>query len=806
VGERFTGSSDRFGKTSTDGLPSQSNELDSSPRALSATSAEPVLEPERPLDWPGEGPIDLDLHDLPHASSTTEWWYTNAHATTRDGRRFSLFAAFFRQLTGRDASGQSVHAHSVTWALVDVDGKRYLPSTGVDPSAPREGLKRIRAGLGSADSKLNRALAEILERGTVPKPDRIMTGRIFVGKNRLELDYSGNTFAKLDDGSYRLHLRDELRGFGCDVVLSPRKPVQRHGDNGVLRGSENELMLYYFIPRCELRGEFLCVGARHSIAAGSAWYDHEFGRREGPIADVSGDDELDPEHRALIQAERRERRENDAVGWDWLSAQLDDGTEVSLYPLTYLKRNESAGAYAVIIEPDGTSTTHTDLSFEGIEHWQSSQTFTDYPVRWRCRVPSAGLDLEVVAAFEDQEFITLISKPSFWEGRVEVKGLRHGQRVRGPGFIERSGYIQYDDLEGFFTAVSRVVKKSIDEVIPLTPTYEHARKLIGSDDRDQYMDGLDVEQLARTLIRPIREITDRGGKGWRSYAALTCCDLVGGDSRQYARWLALPEMMHVGSLIVDDVQDQSAVRRGGPASHLLYGDSQAINSGTAAYFLGNHLLDMESISDRNRVRIYELYFEALRAGHAGQAIDLDGFEWMMPGVVESGEGADLERHVLAVHRLKTAAPAACLARIGAIAGGGSTEQVEGLGGFFEALGLSFQIIDDVLNLRGFRGDLKSKGEDIMQGKVTLPVAKAMSRLDRVEREWLWVTLSSKPEDPEVVGRVIGMLEECSAIEDCSRLARDLVESAWKRLDPLVDDSLSKVMLRAFSWFVLERHY
>ena len=73
------------------------------------------------------------------------------------------------------------------------------------------------------------------------------------------------------------------------------------------------------------------------------------------------------------------------------------------------------------------------------------------------------------------------------------------------------------------------------------------------------MDGVDLEQYARTLIHPIREIIDRGGKAWRSYAALTCCDIVGGDSRKFVEWLAMPELMHVGSLIVDDVAGQ--VRR-----------------------------------------------------------------------------------------------------------------------------------------------------------------------------------------------------------------------------------------------------
>jgi geranylgeranyl pyrophosphate synthase len=387
-----------------------------------------------------------------------------------------------------------------------------------------------------------------------------------------------------------------------------------------------------------------------------------------------------------------------------------------------------------------------------------------------------------------------------------VEGRLRGKAVKGPGFIERSGVAPFNDLETYFESVGRVVRKSIRNVIPLEPTYEQARDLIGSEKRDQYMDGMDIKQLGRTLIAPIREITDRGGKGWRSYAALTCVDIVGGNSRKFAAWLALPEMMHVGSLIVDDVQDRSVVRRGGPAAHMIYGDAQAINSGTAGYFLGNHLINTSNLSDRDRVRTYELYFEALRAGHAGQAIDLDGFQEALPGVVESGNAHELERRVLCVHRLKTAAPAACLARMGAIAGGGSDEQVEALGGFFEALGLAFQIVDDVLNLRGFKGDLKSRGEDVSHGKITLPVAKALSRLGLEERRWLRDILAEKTTDPVKVQKVIDVLEECGSVEACAVEARDLVENAWKRLEPLVEDSLAKVMLRSFGWFALERHY
>jgi len=756
---------------------------------------------KRPRDWPGPGAIDLAVHDLPHGSSTTEWWYQNAHLVGSDGRHYSVFAAFFRQAKGRDASGRYDYAHSITWAISCVEDAAYVHRSAVDRSAPEEGLKRIRRGIGSKDSRLNRALGEMLERGRVPGPDRIFEDRVFVNLSRLELEYSGDSFRKLDDGSYALELCDEKQRAGASLIFEPLKPPIRHGDDGVVKGADDEDMFYYFIPRCRLRGTLEYNGVEIEVAEGHGWYDHEFGVGELPDQDLL--DEPDE-----IKKQRRRDKEHRAVGWDWLSTQLSDGTDISVYPEVYVTRNAPAAHWAIVIEPNGTRRAYDEFTFEPVEFWQSTQTFFEYPVRYRLRIPAANIELDVRAAFHDQEFITLISKPSFWEGRVDAEGSIDGRPVTGPGFIERSGFTPFDDLDGYFEAVGKVVRRSVARALPLENLdYETAKQLIANEGRDQYLDGLDLEQLSRTLLKPIREITDRGGKGWRSYAAITCCDLVGGDSRKFVEWLAMPELMHVGSLIVDDVEDKSVVRRGGPTSHLIYGEAHAINSGTAAYFITQKMLvSSEHLSDADRLKIYDLYFEAMRAGHAGQAIDLDGFEHIVPSVVQSGEAADLERRVLAVHRLKTAAPAGCLARMGAIAGGGSKEQVEALGVFFESLGLAFQIIDDVLNLRGFRNNLKSKGEDVAQGKLTLPVAKALSRLAQPERQWLWETLHGKPQDPRVIGEVIDLLESCGAIEACDQQARQLVESGWQLLDPLVDDTLAKMMLRAFGWFVLERHY
>ncbi len=739
-------------------------------------------------DRPGAGPIDLRLHDLPHSSSSTEWWYVNSHLETECGRRFSLFASFFRIILEVDEkTGKTKYAHALNWAISDPEAGKYYAESRVDRCAPEVGLDRLERGEWKSDPLLRQALRELLEKGQVPYPDRLIDGPVLVAKENLALDYGGNIFCKLDDGSYQLSLFNDEDRAGCRLVFHPQKEPVRHGDDGVVRGVSGEDMFYYFIPRCRVEGTITIDDQPLPLKEGSGWYDHEFALSRGGAKD--------------------EGRREPNVAWNWISVQLSNGYEVTAYDLFDGERDgQRCACWAIVVDPAGNRQQCRSFTFEPLESWVSSRTFMDYPTRWRLDIPEVGLSLMVKAAFEQQEFITIISEPSFWEGRVNVSGRMNGQEVTGPGFVERTWFDEMDTLSQFFDAAGRQTRKAVRDLLPDLPTYEQSRRLIASEEHDHYLDGLDLDQHNRVLTGPIRDMVDRAGKAWRSYALLACIDAVGGDSQQFTQWLAMPELLHTGSLIIDDVEDRSLLRRGGPTCHLIYGEALAINAGCAAYFLSETLIHESRLSDKEKLRAYVLYFEALRAAHAGQAADIDGLNATMPYVVESGDGRLLEQRVLAIHRLKSAAPVRSLAMLGATIGGGTTAQVEAIGHYFEMIGLAFQIVDDTLNLRGFKNDLKSKGEDISCGKVTIPVAKAMSRLPLGERRKLWETLSSKPTDPAVIAAVIEQLEGCGALATCDQQAHELVESAWRRLDPMLRDSRVKVILRAFGWYVLERTY
>lgn len=744
-----------------------------------------------PHHWPGPGQVDLHRHDLPHAASTTEWWYVNAHLKSAEGRAFSVFAAFFRIINKQLPDGSYEYAYSLTWGVSDVEKKEYVARSFVDANAPTIGLERIKAGRGARDERLNRAVSEVLTRGKVPLPDRFFPGPVTVATDRLSLDYGGMRFEKTKAGEYQLVIGSKegpRSPAGAELTFTLSKPPVRHGDDGVVRGVHGEDMFYVFVPRCEVKGTLTLDGQPLQVT-GQGWYDHEFSAPPRPRTESE-----------------KTKSDLGVVAWNWVSAQLDDGSDVSVYDLVHSETKESQGRWAIVVDADGQSRAFSDFKLTTTGQWRSVRTFERYPTTYALELPAEQLSLTVEAEFGDQELVTVISKPAFWEGRCTVKGTRKGKPVQGLGYVERSGFFSAETLDAFFKSVGEAVRESVQAVYPLELTRTHAEKLVAAPGRESVLDGVDLPQLARTLIAPVREITDRGGKAWRSYAALACCDVVLGDSRKFAEWLAFPEFMHVGSLIVDDVQDKSDVRRGGPTAHLKYGEALCINAGTAAYFMGERMLRRSLVRDDVKLELYDLYFEALREGHAGQAIDLDGLEAYVPIALDRGEVASLEQRVLAIHRLKTAAPASALARMGALVGGGSRAQVEAVGRYFDSLGLAFQIVDDVLNLRGFKGDLKQRGEDLTHGKVTLPVARALGALDQKERLHLWALVSLRSAEPKIVGEAIALIEKAGALDGCLADARKLIETAWAELSPLVEDSLAKVMLRAFGWYVLERHY
>lgn len=749
------------------------------------TNTQKTLIDNYPSTWPVDGQIDLDIHDLPHHESVIEWWYQNCHLTSQDGKQLSLFASFFRMGNKDENSGKFTYTHSVVWSLTDAEEKKYCRDSLLDPSMPKQALKFLKKNeeRNDGNKSIRRALKEVYEKGNVPLPDRLLKKPADVSIEKLSLEYDENSFKKDSEGNYILKLENPLNKVKCSLHFTPLiKPV-RHGKNGMVEGVTQEDMFYYFIPKCNVNGEIQINDTIYKVE-GDGWYDHQFSR---PADETS----------------TYEFKNN--IAWNWIALQLNNGYQLTGYDLFDNNNNgEHAGGTIVIIDPNGKTTQIENYTFSPNEYWTSTKTFISYPVSWTLHIPQLDIYLSITSSFPEQEFITSLSAPAFWEGSINAVGGFIENQVFGRGYIERNGFTTKTNIESFLKAVGKATQQSIEALLPLNPTNDQFHKLVNSSLGTHFLSQEDKEQYVSSIIKPIREVVDRSKKAWRSYVFLACIDSVGGSSQPFIDWLAMPELIHTGSLIVDDVQDRSDTRRGGTALHLLYGEALAINAGNASYFISELFTYNPELPDAVRLQIYQLYFEMMRAAHAGQGMDISGLHSLMPYAVENGDSSILEKRILTIHRLKTASPACTLAKMGGLLGGGKQEEIEALGSFFDAIGVAYQIMDDVLNIEGFEDNLKDKGEDITAGKITMPVAKSMSLLPLDKREYVWKTIQTLPEDKTVIKSVIDVLQDYGAIQACRKEAEDLMEKAWQKVDDVLPDSFFKVRIRAFGCYALKK--
>ena len=763
------------------------NKNKESPKKAKSVKPLPILSEFYQIpDWPGPGEIDLAVQDLPHKSSTIEWWYIHAHLPSEDGRNYSLFASFFRKaISYNKETKEYIYSHSIVWALTDIDNNKYYPHSLVDKSTPKYLLKREKSNKGEVDPYFKKATIEMLKKGVVPYPDILLSSDPIVPWNKLDLNFDGQLFKKHADGSYYLFLNNTRLNVQAELNFKPMMKPIRHGTDGYIRNL-GEDYFYYFIPQCDVKGHVIVDQKKSIIKNGKGWYDHEFG----------------------VKASLKTASSIEDDAWNWIGVQLDNGYQLTMYDVQSKTSERAKEISLILIDPKGKKYQTNKFKFQSYgSTWTSTRTFNPYPVKWRLSSGEFELDLNITTPNNDQEFRTLISKPAFWEGRIDIVGTHKGKKITGRGYLERHGYIETDTIQRFLKSVSRTTLESVKKVIPSNPEKEKMEELVSKKGNSKFLKYADPDVYKQKLIAPIREITDRGGKSWRSYATIACADAVGGYSQKAIDWMALPELLHVGSLIVDDVQDKSLVRRGGPAAHVIHGEALAINSGTAAYFIGQSCIYYGDQSNETKVKIYDCYFEAMRASHSGQAFDIYGLDYMMQRALKDDSYAKLLPHrVLAIHRLKSGAPSGYLAKIGGLLGDGKEEQIDALVNFFETLGVSFQVIDDTLNLKGFKDNLKTKAEDLTAGKITYPVAVAMSKMPKAERTKLWKIISSKTDDISVLTKAINLINKYNAITESEKYARQTLERAWKKLDPLIEDSMVKINLRAFSWYVLERTY
>jgi len=208
-------------------------------------------------------------------------------------------------------------------------------------------------------------------------------------------------------------------------------------------------------------------------------------------------------------------------------------------------------------------------------------------------------------------------------------------------------------------------------------------------------------------------IITAGGKRLRPALLLLCCGALGCDSPQRFNLAAVVEFIHTATLLHDDVVDDSALRRGRATANATFGNPASVLVGD---FLYSRAFQM--MVDAQSMRIMQVLADATNVIAEGEVMQLMNMH-----------NASLdEAGYLQVIRSKTAKLFEASARVGAILSGASPAHEEACAEYGQALGTAFQVIDDVLDYAGDAAVMgKSLGDDLREGKATLPLIAAMQR-------------------------------------------------------------------------------
>ncbi|KTT16101.1 carotenoid 1,2-hydratase [Pseudacidovorax intermedius] len=315
-----------------------------------------------------------------HPELRTEWWYATGRLEAEDGAVFGFQLTFFRsRVDGTQALRSAFAARQLIFA--------------------HAALSDLRAGRLHHDQRIARAGFGIAE---AAEDD----ARVRLRDWSLRRDAASGAYAAEAPGA----------DFGLSLRLAPTQPPLLQGQAGLSRKGPDasQASYYYSQPQLAVQGRIAVAGQPPRPVRGRAWLDHEWSE-------------------ALMHPE--------AVGWDWIGMNLDDGAALTAFRL---RRADGSALWAggswraagdAPVQAFGADT----VRFTPRRRWTSPASRATYPVAWTVETPAGRF--EVASLLDDQELDSRGSTGAiYWEGLSELRDAQ-GRRL-GAGYLEMTGYAQ----------------------------------------------------------------------------------------------------------------------------------------------------------------------------------------------------------------------------------------------------------------------------------------------------------------------------------------------------------------------------
>lgn len=295
------------------------------------------------------------------------------------------------------------------------------------------------------------------------------------------------------------------------------------------------------------------------------------------------------------------------------------------------------------------------------------------------------------------------------------------------------------------------------------------------DNEMQEVDAVIHRRLASevALINQISHyIVSAGGKRIRPKLVLLFANALGFQGPERFELAATVEFIHTATLLHDDVVDESALRRGRDTANALFGNAAAVLVGD---FLYSRAFQM--MVSTGRMRVLEVLADATNVIAEGEVLQLMNMH-----------DPDLSTdNYLKVIRFKTAKLFEASARLGAVLANAPIEIEEACADFGRSLGTAFQLIDDLLDYNGSSAEMgKNVGDDLREGKPTLPLLVAMTRCTEDERQLIRAAIEHGEEAR--LQEVLGIVRQTGALDatlEAAQKEASLAQDALNHLPPSV---------------------
>lgn len=301
------------------------------------------------------------------------------------------------------------------------------------------------------------------------------------------------------------------------------------------------------------------------------------------------------------------------------------------------------------------------------------------------------------------------------------------------------------------------------------------------------------ERMASKHAPRIPEVTahlvEAGGKRLRPLLTIAAAEMCGYTGPYHIHLAATVEFIHTATLLHDDVVDESQQRRGRPTANLLWDNKSSI-------LVGDYLFSraFQLMVEPGSLRVLDILSSASATIAEGEVLQLTA----------SRDLSTTEDVYLQVIRGKTAALFSAATEVGGVIAGATDEQTAALYAYGDALGIAFQIVDDLLDVVGdSKATGKNVGDDFRERKLTLPIIKAIAAGDDHERVFWKRTIEKGDQHDGDLDHAINLMKNHGAIEATRQEALAWAHKAQEAIRTLPNHKLRDV-LDQLALYVVER--